>query len=74
MQSSPAMRVRTTVRDAYSRGSPPASGAIAAAVMAQVAASGPTMSCREVPKSAYATSGRMLAYRPVTGGRPTSSA
>jgi hypothetical protein len=33
---------------------------MAAAIMAHVAASGFTISCRDVPKMAYATSGRML--------------
>ena len=42
----------------------PASGATTAATIAQVAASGATINCRDEPNRAYATSGRRLAYNP----------
>ncbi len=52
MQKSPASAASVTESDRYRASSPPASGATTAATRAQVAASGPTTSCREVPNSA----------------------
>src|SRR4029077_12801361 len=51
-----------------------ASGVTAAVISAQVAASGPMTSCLEVPKIAYATSGRMLEYKPTVGLNPANCA
>ena len=42
--------------------------------MAQVAASGFTIRCRDVPKIAYTSNGRIAAYKPTTGSKPISSA
>ena len=35
---------------------------------------GPTVSCRHVPRTAYASSGASAAKRPVSGGMPASDA
>ena len=35
---------------------------------------GPTLSCREVPKMAYASGATRAAYKPVSGGMPASEA
>ncbi len=48
----PAKKVSVIESERYKSASPAASGAMAAAIMAQVAASGLTISCREVPKTA----------------------
>ena len=50
------------------------SGIKVAPTMAQVAASGFTIRWREVPKTAYTSSGRIAAYRPTTGSKPISCA
>jgi hypothetical protein len=47
---------------------------MALATIAQVAASGLTIRCLEVPKIAYATSGKMLEYSPTTGLNPANCA
>lgn len=52
MQKSPASAARATERDRCRSGSAAASGVKAAATRAQVAASGPTISCRDVPNRA----------------------
>ena len=52
MHNTPVKNVSAIESDKYNSASPAASGAIAAAIMAQVAASGFTISCREVPKIA----------------------
>ncbi|STQ62436.1 Uncharacterised protein [Gordonia bronchialis] len=51
-----------------------ASGMIAAAMMGASDESGPSTRMRDGPTSAYTSSGTMVAYRPVTGGRPATSA
>jgi hypothetical protein len=61
-------------RAKYVSSLPAASGATAAATSAHVAASGPTINCLDVPNSAYATGGRMLAYKPTSGLNPASCA
>ena len=55
-------------------GSPSATCATAAAEYAATAELGPTVSCRQVPKTAYASSGARAANRPVAGGRPAREA
>ena len=72
MHMTPVMTESVIARDTCRTASPPASGITTLATMAQVAASGATINCRDVPNTAYATSGRMLAYRPLTGGTPAS--
>ena len=52
MQSNPLKKVKVTESERYRSLSDPASGATAAATSAQVAASGFTISCRDVPKTA----------------------
>ena len=47
---------------------------IAAAVISDTTATGPTASARLVPKIAYSTIGAMDAYIPVSAGRPARSA
>ena len=47
---------------------------IAAAVMSETTATGPTAKARDVPKIAYATKGKMDAYRPISAGRPANNA
>ena len=46
---------------AYRAGSPAASGATAAAVMMAVVKSGPTISCRDEPSTAYTNMGSTAA-------------
>jgi hypothetical protein len=60
IQNKPARNVSVTESDQYNSPLPPARGPIAAAIIAHTAASGLTINCREVPKIAYATNGRML--------------
>jgi hypothetical protein len=60
IQNKPARNVTATESDQYNSAFPLAKGPTAAATIAQTAASGFTISCREVPNMAYATSGRML--------------
>ena len=56
-------------------GPPPAtSGTIAAKISGDTEESGPSTSTREGPISAYATRQATVVYRPVTAGRPASSA
>jgi hypothetical protein len=52
MQNTPAMKARVMESEKYASSSPAAIGATTAATSAQVAASGPTINCREVPKRA----------------------
>ncbi len=60
MQNSPAKAASATASPAYDAcGCAAASAPADAAIIAQVAASGPTISCRDVPNRAYATSGRI---------------
>jgi hypothetical protein len=47
---------------------------MAAAVISDTTATGPTASTRLLPSSAYTSSGATLAYRPACGGRPASIA
>ena len=54
--------------------SPSASGATTAAEYAATAELGPTVSCRQVPRAAYASSGASAVNRPVWGGIPASEA
>ena len=51
---------------------PAATGATAAATSAHVAASGPTINCREALNQAQATRGKMPAHNPTSGRKPTS--
>ena len=67
MASSPA---RATARAE----SPPARGRMEAAMMGASAESGPSTRIFDGPKIAYASSGTMVAYRPVAGGKPAASA
>ena len=60
MQINPVKNVNAIESDRYKSALPAASGVMAAAIMAHAAASGFTINCRDVPKTAYATSGRML--------------
>src|SRR5262249_16160298 len=60
MQSRPVKNVSAIESERYSSASPAARGAIADAIIAQVAASGFTINWRDVPKIAYATSRKML--------------
>ena len=59
--------------EAYRTGSPPASGATAAAVMIALVASGPMITCLEVPNSAYITIAARATYSPATGVTPARS-
>ena len=52
----------------------PAMGMIAAATTGDTAESGPNTRMREGPKTKYASSGSIVAYKPVTAGSPASSA
>ncbi len=74
MQNNPAKSASATDNDQYNSASFPAIGATDAAIIAQAAASGLTMSCRDVPKIAYATNGRMHEYNPASGLNPASCA
>ena len=74
MQTIPVTIASAADSDTYRCVSCPASGSTVAATIAQVAASGAMMSCRDDPKAAYASRGRMLAYSPLTGGTPASCA
>ena len=47
---------------------------VAAAVMSETTATGPTASTRLVPNTAYSSSGATLAYSPTSGGKPASMA
>ena len=52
--------------------SPAASGVTTAAITAQVAASGPTISCLEVPNKAYIIIGKTQEYKPTAALTPVS--
>ncbi len=52
IQKTPATKARSIESEKYSSSFPAASGPTAAATSAQVAASGPTINCRDVPNSA----------------------
>ena len=69
MKIAATIRARAEARRTRSS-APTASGTIAAATRAAVAASGPTMSRRADPKTAYARSGTIDAYRPDLGRQP----
>jgi hypothetical protein len=51
-----------------------ASGVIVARIRGDTDESGPSTSTFDGPKTAYATRQAIVVYRPVTGGRPASSA
>ena len=53
---------------------PSASGRIAAAMIGASAESGPSTRMRDGPNTAYASSGTIVAYRPVSGGSPAATA
>src|SRR4051812_13349333 len=74
MQKTPARKASVMESETYKSALSAANGPTAAATIAQVAASGPTINCRDVPKNAYATSGRILAYNPNSGLNPASCA
>ena len=70
----PTMIARSPASATARASSPRASGRIAAAMIGASAESGPSTRMRDGPKSAYARSGTMVAYRPVSGGSPATSA
>src|SRR3954468_8297977 len=74
IQNTPARKASVMESETYRSALPAANGPTAAATIAQVAASGPTINCRDVPNNAYATSGRILAYNPNPGLNPASCA
>jgi hypothetical protein len=47
---------------------------MAAAVISDTTATGPTANTRLVPKMAYKIKGATLAYKPTSGGKPAKSA
>ena len=47
---------------------------MAAAVISEATATGPTAKTRLVPKTAYSSKGATLAYSPTSGGKPASKA
>ena len=47
---------------------------MAAKISGETAESGPSTSTRDGPARAYPTRQKIVVYRPVTGGRPASSA
>lgn len=67
-------KASVTEKERYRSAFPAASGVIATATSAQIAESGPTISCLEVPKMAYTISGRILEYKPTTGLNPAHCA
>ena len=72
--SAPTRRASSADRAMKRPGSPAATGATAAAEKAAIAELGPTVSCRQVPRTAYTRSGARAAKRPVSGGMPASDA
>lgn len=73
-QASPTRIASAADRAIQRVGSPPASGAIAAATMTDAPASGPTDSRRDVPRSAYSTIAMTAIQSEVSGGAPTMPA
>ncbi len=55
-------------------GSPTANGSTDAAMIGASAESGPSTRIRDGPKRAYTSRGMIVAYSPVSGGRPAASA
>ena len=76
MASSITPDMKASVRAAAQYAGVPAAASwpMAAAVISDVTAAGPTASARLVPNTAYSSSGATLAYRPTSAGRPASSA
>ena len=72
--SPPTTRAHRVAIAAYCAGSPRASGASAAAVRIAVVDSGPTLSIRDVPTTAYRVRGSRQAHSPATGSSPASVA
>ncbi len=72
--SAPTRRARRPARPIAVALSPAASGTTAAAISGASDESGPRTRIRDGPKTAYARSGVIVAYRPVIAGSPAASA
>ena len=74
IRMTPEIKASVTAASAISAGEVRPRFPIAAAVISDTTATGPTANARDVPKIAYATKGKMDAYRPISAGRPANNA